>query len=102
MPKGVMVVQTTPADGREDEYNDWYTNTHVPELMETPGFVRARRFRAVDGDHYLAIYEIDADEITAPIDAWRARSAAGKSTPPVAVSEDRPPVVTVYELVSEA
>ena len=45
MPKGVMVVQTGCEPGREDEYNDWYSNTHIPEVLAVPGFVGARRFK---------------------------------------------------------
>jgi hypothetical protein len=33
---------TSPVDpAREDEYNDWYDNTHVPEICAVLGFVFA-------------------------------------------------------------
>ena len=102
MPKGVMVVRTKPAEGREDEFNDWYTNTHVPEILSVPGFVRARRFKAVDGDHYLAVYDIDADDITGPPAAFRAKSEAGETVRSDAMQLDPPPTVTLYEQISEA
>jgi hypothetical protein len=102
MARGVMVVRTRPAEGREDEFNDWYSNVHVPELLETPGFVGARRFRSLDGDHYLAIYELDADDVSVPVAEWRARSAAGQSSRSDAMQLDPPPQVTLYELISEA
>ena len=99
MPRGVMVVQSGPAEGREDEYNDWYENVHLPEVLAVPGFVGARRFRALDGDHYLTIYELDADDITVAVDGFRARSAAGETTKSDSMRTDPPAVVRLYEAV---
>ena len=68
MPKGMLLVQSRPADpAREDEFNDWYANTHIPEVCAVPGIVGARRYKVhepgPDGDDagpvYIAIYEID-------------------------------------------
>ncbi len=102
MPKGIMVVQSSPADpSQEDEYNRWYSEVHIPELLAVPGFVAARRYRVVsgapEGHTHLAVYELEADDLTAPVKELRARSA-GKTT------EDRPPlgappIVTIYELL---
>lgn len=103
MAKGIMVVQSRPIPGREDEYNDWYDNTHIPEICSVPGFTGARRFKLAgnpasgEAPAYLAIYELEADEITAPVQEMRARSKAGKQTPTDALSLDPPPVITLYE-----
>jgi len=53
MPKGLMVVQSRPSDPeREDEYNEWYSHTHLPEIRAVPGFVAARRYKLHNGaDH---------------------------------------------------
>jgi hypothetical protein len=105
VPKGIMVVQSAPVDpAREDEYNEWYSTKHLPEVCAVPGFTGARRFKLHGGDDgtppvYLAIYEIDADDITAPVREWRARSASGATSRSDALRLDPPPVVTVYELV---
>jgi hypothetical protein len=109
VPKGIMVVQSDPVDAaREDEYNDWYDNTHVPEICAVPGFVSARRYKvhgAAAGDtgspSYLAIYEIDADELTAPAAELRARSEAGRTHGSDALRRDPPPIVTIYELLGD-
>ncbi len=35
MSKGIMVVQSRPSDpAREDRFNQWYSQTHLPELIE--------------------------------------------------------------------
>jgi hypothetical protein len=102
--KGIMVVQSAPVDpAREKEYNDWYDNTHVPEITAVPGFVSARRYKvhgptgSDDAPTYLAIYEIDADDLTGPARELRARRAAGLTHESGALRLDPPPVVTFYE-----
>jgi hypothetical protein len=70
MPRYAFVVHTNPVDGREDEYNDWYSGPHLADLRRVPGVVSARRFRLADaqirdtaGAHrYLAIYEVETDD----------------------------------------
>ena len=104
MPKGIMVVQTTPAEGREREYNEWYSRTHIPQILEIPGFVGARRYR-VSGEaepsqhRYLAVYELEADDLSEPVAELRSRSASGKTDRSDAMGMTPPPVVTVYELI---
>jgi len=101
--RGVYVVRTRAvAPEREDELDDWYDHVHIPELLAVPGFVSARRFRRVGGDdgdgvENLAIYEIDADDLSAPVRELRRRSAAGETTPATALQLDPPPVVGLYE-----
>jgi hypothetical protein len=75
MAAHVMVVYTNPVAGKEDEYNEWYNNVHLGEVLQTPGMIAARRFRLVDGPglgdepqhSYLAIYEIESDSVRATI-----------------------------------
>ena len=103
MPKGIMVVQTGPVSAeREGEYNDWYAGTHIPEILAVPGFVGARRYKLAGGDgapSYLAIYEIDADDIFAPVKELGARSAAGQHSKSDVLRTDPPPAVTIYQSV---
>ena len=61
---------TNAVDDREDEYNDWYNNTHLKDVLNVPGFVSAQRFRLSSAQRmanppykYLAIYEIETDDI---------------------------------------
>jgi hypothetical protein len=68
-----LIVYTSPADGREDEYNAWYDDTHLAEFSALPGVIAGRRFKvAGDGKpQYAAIYELSAhpDEILAAMNA---------------------------------
>ena len=69
MARSIFVVQTNAEAGRDDEFNDWYSNVHIPEILALPGFVGAQRFllARIPGDaaseayayQYLTIYEVD-------------------------------------------
>lgn len=69
----ILVVLTNPVPGREGEFNDWYSNVHIQEICQIPGFKSAQRFKlgeaqmggAAGGHGYLAIYEIDGDPAAA-------------------------------------
>jgi hypothetical protein len=54
----LLAVQANVAAEHEDAFNDWY-HQHVPHLLQVPGYLWGRRYRAVVGDvAYLAIYAI--------------------------------------------
>jgi hypothetical protein len=70
MPVFKLLVFTNPVAGRDDEYNDWYDNQHLPDTMTFRGWKFAQRFKTVprylDRDapaRYVAIYEIEADSM---------------------------------------
>ena len=61
-----LIVHTSPADGREDEYNAWYDDVHLAEFSALPGVISGRRFQVVSPDPdakpvYAAIYETSVD-----------------------------------------
>ena len=67
MPKGVLVVETAPSSpDRDAEFNDFYNDTHLAEILRVPEFKAARRFRRIgEGEYpYLAIYEVEADDLS--------------------------------------
>lgn len=86
MPRYIMRVMSRPAAGREDEYNEWYQGVHLRELVALPGFRSARRFRhsrnLVEGDAYpyMALYEIETDDIDAVLQGLRDAAANGLLT----------------------
>jgi len=69
MGRHVLVVYTNPVEGEEDEYNKWYDETHLPDIVDVPGVVSGTRLKlnpvAGTGEgathQYLALYEIDGD-----------------------------------------
>jgi hypothetical protein len=57
-----LIVYTSPADGREDEYNAWYDDVHLREFSALPGVINGRRFKVAGGGkpQYAALYELSA------------------------------------------
>jgi len=65
----ILLEETNSVPGRDDEYNDWYSNQHLADLLAIPGFEAAQRFvlnpekRFTDSpDHpyrYVALYEFE-------------------------------------------
>ncbi|WP_265737807.1 SDR family oxidoreductase [Actinacidiphila oryziradicis] len=59
----LMIAQTTPLEGRDDEFNAWYNGEHLKDVLAVPGFVSAERFEVASGEapfKYYAIYEVEA------------------------------------------
>jgi hypothetical protein len=69
----VLLAFTNAQGGREQAFDRWYTDEHVPRVLEVEGVVGARRLEAVDGledgpQHpyrFLAVYDIAAGESAA-------------------------------------
>jgi hypothetical protein len=74
----IMIALTNSVPGREAEFNAWYDDIHVKDLVAVPGIVAAQRYLAVpSGDapaalyQYLTIYRTEGS-----VDAVRANLAA--------------------------
>ncbi|OMC56831.1 hypothetical protein A5747_06165 [Mycobacterium sp. IS-836] len=100
MAKGIMLVESVPsAPDREDEYNTWYDEVHIPELLALDGIVAARRLRPVDGQGpYVAIYELEGDDLQAILDNMVAN--AGQLHMSDALQLDPAPIPRLLEYVS--
>lgn len=76
----LMVVKTVATDpAREAEFNDWYDRIDIPDVLEVPGYLRARRdmgqpqpghawadLQPIEG-RYVALYDICSANIDATI-----------------------------------
>jgi hypothetical protein len=67
MARYVYTVFSNAVAGREEEYNRWYSEQHLDDVLRVPGFVAAQRFRLALEDaaapaQYLAIYELETDD----------------------------------------
>jgi hypothetical protein len=68
------VVHSNPVAGKVDEDNKWYTEQLLDDVLKVPGFVAAQRYKftADTGNpthfKYLAIYEIEIDDVTKSTD----------------------------------
>ena len=68
MARAVMVILTEVPAGLESDYNRWYNEVHLPEVLAIPGVLSGRRFRINgDGVRYMALYELEhANVISSP------------------------------------
>ena len=41
----ILVVMMEVDQGHEEEFARWYNDEHLPERLEIPGYVSARRFK---------------------------------------------------------
>ncbi len=77
----VVMVMSNAVEGREAEFDDWYENTHLDEVLATTGFTAAQRFvlEAEAGPpsahRYLALYETEGDSAEEVITRLSARRA---------------------------
>ena len=62
--RGLLIAMLDIAPEHEDEFNLWYNTEHLPERKSCPGFISARRFRAVEGaPKYLAVYDLETPDV---------------------------------------
>jgi hypothetical protein len=78
-----LVILHNPIEGREEEFNRWLDDDHVPALLAVDGIESAQRFRLAlttrqppdeTVHRYMTIYEIETDDIA----AFHDRLIAGK------------------------
>jgi hypothetical protein len=61
---GLLLVMMEVQPEFEEEFNRWYNEEHLPERLNCPGFLSARRFRIVEGQpKYLALYDLESPDV---------------------------------------
>lgn len=61
---GALLIVNDIDEGADEELNRWYQTEHLPNRLAIPGFQRARRYRAIDGQPaYIAFYECASVEV---------------------------------------
>jgi len=87
---------------RDDEYNNWYDNTHVPQLRAAlPSIKDVNRYELVpcqEGGHrYLAIFEFVTNDVDKTIAEFGEVVASGRLDPTSAMDTSvNPPVLVWY------
>jgi hypothetical protein len=77
----IFVVLTNAREGQDAEFNEWYNNVHLHDVVRVPGFVAAQRFQLASTDppqsfpqQYLALYEVETDDLENVRQALKAAS----------------------------
>lgn len=84
MGKYILVVPSSAKPGQDDAYNTWYDNQHINDLLAIPGIKSGRRFVPSSASpmpppaNYLALYEIETDDVGALMGEMNRRAAAGE------------------------
>lgn len=84
---GLLMVWADVPAAKEDEFNRWYNEEHLPERMAIPGFLSGARYEAVKGGpKHLAYYELESaavletpayKKVQANPTEWTKRSGPG-------------------------
>ena len=63
-PGALLFVILDTAPEHELELNRWYEEEHIGERLSVRGFIRARRYEAIEGGpKYLAYYEVESTDV---------------------------------------
>jgi hypothetical protein len=63
---GVLAIWFDVEAEAEAELNAWYPRQHLPERLSVPGFLRGRRYAAVDAlARYFTLYEVETPAVLA-------------------------------------
>ncbi|NUL44900.1 hypothetical protein F7P69_06790 [Cellulosimicrobium funkei] len=63
--------QTNIPAEREDEFNQWFDEEHLPYLAAVPGTTHAARYETDGSPKFLACYDLDRQDVQGG-PAWRA------------------------------
>jgi len=111
MAKAMFLAWASPVDdASESEFNAWYDGTHVPQLRAAiPAITAVHRYRVADvpgvgaspAHRYLAVYELDTDDVAGAMAALGAASADGRieMTATMDVTAN-PPVLQWYQALT--
>ncbi len=74
MARYILLLESNCKDpAREAEFNEWYNKIHVPDVMMNPNYVKASRWMDISSAEgkgkYIALYEIETDDIDKTIKA---------------------------------
>lgn len=66
---GILALWNDRHPERADAYEAWYAEEHLPERLGLPGFLRGRRYQAVEGaPAFFTYYETETpDVLTSPV-----------------------------------
>ncbi len=101
--KYILHVSSYPSHPtRTDEFNRWYEEFHIPEVVALDGIVGARRLAPADpdGGAHIVEYDLQGDPHEAVANI-RAAAAAGKLTMSDVLSLGPIPEMRIMEIYSE-
>ena len=101
-----VTIRSAAVAGREADYEQWYNNTHLGEVLQVGGFVSGQQFRlpetSAEGHTHVAIFELESDDPAASLAELGETFASGQMTPTDALDTDIPAGADVLAPTGEA
>ena len=101
MAKYILVALSNCKEGTDAEFNEWYNEVHLPDVLRLKGHVSAVRYCATEDQlrpevhyRYMAIYELDVDNVKEAMAALQG--AAGTDKLPIGDTLDGDRTVVYY------
>src|SRR6516164_4076019 len=88
--RGIFMVYVDIDTQHVQEFNKWYNEEHLPELLSVPGILSAARYEAVKGGpQYLACYELESVAVMrTPAFTNRPRTPWGEKVSPSVIGKN--------------
>jgi hypothetical protein len=80
------MVLASPAEGRVQDFEKWFNEVHIPDVVKVPGFLSGQLFkfhRALDGvfpTQYVAVYHVETDDLEGMFAELDRREKSGEMT----------------------
>jgi hypothetical protein len=111
MAKSMFMAWASPVDDASDaEFNAWYDGTHVPQVRAAiPAITAVHRYRVADvpgvgaaaTHRYIAVYEMDTDDVAGAMAALGAASTDGRIQMTATMDlTGNPPVLQWYQAIT--
>jgi len=107
MPTCTFIVLSNALDGRDDEFNAWYSDIHIHDALKVRGMRSAQRFTLTDVQRrdppheyrYLCIYEVESEHLAEAMATLRRLS--GTEVMPVSETFAPNPLSFVFRPITE-
>lgn len=103
MARGIFHVESYPVSPEmAAEYNTWYNEVHLAEIVSIEGFRSARRLAPVDGvGPYVALYEMEGDDLEEVLGRMMSVANDGGFIMSDALQLDPAPAIRLLEVIAD-
>ena len=98
MGKHLVIIRSSAVAGKEADFEAWYNNIHLGEVLALPGFISGQQFRSAPGEPFshFALFEIESDDIDATLSGLGNEFASGNMTLTDALDVNTTPEFLAY------
>ena len=82
MARHMLVVLSNSVEGADEEFNRWYSEQHLADILRIPGYMSAERYRLsavqfmdTHPYEYLALYQVETDDLAMTANTLETRPA---------------------------